>query len=47
MKYHCCNCDSTYTVKEVTFNNHISHYCPFCFKMGESPSDCILMIVEE
>ena len=47
MKYYCCNCDSTYTTEEVMFNDYVSRYCPFCFRMGESPSDCVLLFKEE
>lgn len=46
MRYHCYNCDSAYTAEEVTFNDYVSRYCPFCFRMGESPSDCILLFEE-
>lgn len=42
-KFFCYNCESYYTEKEITYNGWVSKYCPMCFKLQESPSDCKLM----
>ena len=47
MKYLCPNCGSIYTKEEITYNGYISKWCEFCFKLKESPADCMLEVMEE
>ena len=46
MKYFCPNCGSIYTKEEITYNGYISKWCEFCFKLKESPADCMLEVME-
>ena len=42
-RFFCYNCKSHYTEKEIIYNGWVSKYCPMCFRLQESPSDCKLM----
>lgn len=47
MKYYCPNCGSRHTKEEVTYNGYMSKWCWLCFRLGESPADCMLEIEED